>query len=188
MPRIEIEGINKLSIKQLGLPVDKSMQCSDWSVRPLSYEQVMYAGMDAWILTQLFDSLLLLSDISMKNDMKKTVKSLCKEYTVNIPDPIKNFIVSTAVREDSAKFDALFLSNSIEENDSDIDDINSSNNNNDDNISGSSNNDSEVENIIVTEKVMEKSLPLNAMRMKENNMPPIWEVPQLRHWAHLTQN
>ena len=78
LPKIEIEGINKLSIKQLGLPVDKSMQCSDWSVRPLSHEQVMYAGMDAWILTQLFDSLLLLSDISMKNDMKKTVKSLCK--------------------------------------------------------------------------------------------------------------
>ena len=31
----EMDGINKLSIKQLGLPVDKSMQCSDWSERPL---------------------------------------------------------------------------------------------------------------------------------------------------------
>ena len=105
---------------------------------------------------------------------------------MNIPDPIKNFIVSTAVREDSAKFDALFLSNSIEENEGDSNDINISENNDNDNIG--SNNDSEVENIIVIEKVMEKSLPLNAMRMKENNMPPIWEVPQLRHWAHLTQN
>ena len=27
--------MKKLSIKQLGLPVDKSMQCSDWSERPL---------------------------------------------------------------------------------------------------------------------------------------------------------
>ena len=38
----ELEGVNKLSLKQLGLPVDKSMQCSDWSERPLLVRKRIY--------------------------------------------------------------------------------------------------------------------------------------------------
>jgi hypothetical protein len=56
VPGRELEGISKLSKRMLGRPVDKSQQCSDWSARPLEEPQLIYAGLDAWLLTQLFDS------------------------------------------------------------------------------------------------------------------------------------
>jgi hypothetical protein len=53
-----MEGLNKLCLLQLNLGVDKSMQCSDWSSRPLSKEQLTYASLDAHVLTVLYESLL----------------------------------------------------------------------------------------------------------------------------------
>jgi hypothetical protein len=62
----------------------------------------MYAGMDAWILTQLFDSILMTSEIGMKNDMKNVVRSVAREYHVTLPVPLDHFRVSTDVRDEIA--------------------------------------------------------------------------------------
>ncbi|KAK9833934.1 hypothetical protein WJX74_010215 [Apatococcus lobatus] len=42
---------------QMGVSLDKSQQCSSWSARPLSAQQVEYAALDAACLLGLFDSL-----------------------------------------------------------------------------------------------------------------------------------
>jgi hypothetical protein len=52
-----IEGLSKLCQHVLKSAIDKSMQCSDWSARPLSQEQLNYASLDAFVLTQLFDTI-----------------------------------------------------------------------------------------------------------------------------------
>lgn len=52
-----MEGLNKLCQHQLSYAIDKSMQCSDWSQRPLSKEQLKYASLDAYVLILLFDSI-----------------------------------------------------------------------------------------------------------------------------------
>jgi hypothetical protein len=41
----------------LGVPLDKSVQCSAWHKRPLSDEQLVYAATDAAVLLALLDSL-----------------------------------------------------------------------------------------------------------------------------------
>lgn len=52
-----MEGLSKLCQHVLQYAIDKSMQCSDWSVRPLSQEQLNYASLDAHVLIRLFDAL-----------------------------------------------------------------------------------------------------------------------------------
>ena len=117
----------------------------------------MYAGIDAWILTRLFDSIIKQSGILNINDAgKKTVKSLCKEYSITVPDPVKNFIVSTAVPDERTKNTI----NSKETNENKNEFRNSENSN---------------DNMII----MQKSLPLNAMKMRELGMPKNWEVPEI---------
>ena len=91
----------------------------------------------------------------MKNDMRKIVKTLCKEYYVDVPEPIKNYIVSTAIPEERTHLNSILLSDRKE-------------------VENSINNNG-VENTVI----MQKSLPLNAMKMKEINMPKSWEVPEL---------
>jgi ribonuclease D len=47
-------------IKSFCMPfpvTDKSQQMSDWTVRPLSQQQMHYAALDAYVLPQLFDKL-----------------------------------------------------------------------------------------------------------------------------------
>lgn len=41
----------------LGVPLNKSQQCSTWHLRPLSPEQMLYAANDAAVLLALFDAL-----------------------------------------------------------------------------------------------------------------------------------
>lgn len=43
--------------RELGKPLDKSQQTSDWSQRPLSDEQVEYAALDAEVLLSLLERL-----------------------------------------------------------------------------------------------------------------------------------
>ena len=43
---------------QLGLSLDKSLQCSSWGSRPLSPEQLQYAALDAAVLLMLLDSII----------------------------------------------------------------------------------------------------------------------------------
>jgi len=85
----ELEGLNKLCVRQLGRGIDKSLQCSDWSFRPLSREQLHYAALDAFVLIDLFDSLLLkLASRDVKNQgssPKQLLSSLMHEYTLTYP-------------------------------------------------------------------------------------------------------
>ncbi len=43
---------------QLGLSLDKSLQCSSWGSRPLSSKQLQYAALDAAVLLMLLDSII----------------------------------------------------------------------------------------------------------------------------------
>lgn len=154
--------------------------------------------MDAWILTQLFDSILMTSEIGMKNDMKSVVKSVSREYHVTLPVPLNHFRVSTDVpdeiamaavnkkieregkvdvkmmknvkkKEKSNKSDNNFLENNNENNEK-SGDCNDNDNNSNSN-SNSKNNDDIV--------IMQKSLPLKAMVFKESNMSKKWDVPNI---------
>ena len=53
----EMDGLNKLCLREFGQGVDKKYQCSDWGSRPLSAEQLEYAALDAVLMVRLFDSL-----------------------------------------------------------------------------------------------------------------------------------
>lgn len=49
-------GLNRLSFVVFGQTIDKSMQCSNWDVRPLTLQQVLYAALDARVLISLYRS------------------------------------------------------------------------------------------------------------------------------------
>lgn len=46
-------SLSKLVNTYLGRPLDKSLQMSDWSRRPLSHGQLQYAALDAWVTLRL---------------------------------------------------------------------------------------------------------------------------------------
>lgn len=56
--QIQGGGLAGLVEAQLGLQLDKRLQCSSWSQRPLSGEQIRYAASDAAVLLLLLDSFL----------------------------------------------------------------------------------------------------------------------------------
>jgi len=51
-------GLNKLCEIYLAKLLDKSLQCSNWDERPLSAEQICYAGSDAAVLLDIADAML----------------------------------------------------------------------------------------------------------------------------------
>ena len=57
----DLEGLSKLCVRLLdGVALDKNQQISPWHLRPLTEEQLVYAGLDAWALVQLFDAVICL--------------------------------------------------------------------------------------------------------------------------------
>ncbi len=48
-------GLGIVCKRELDLDMDKGAQTSDWSLRPLSKEQLMYAALDAEVMLQLYD-------------------------------------------------------------------------------------------------------------------------------------
>jgi len=65
--------------------VDKSCQRTNWSDRPLTYQQLVYAALDAYLMTKLFDSLLyttsLLTETVLPNIL---LYELCRDCSVKI--------------------------------------------------------------------------------------------------------
>lgn len=51
----QVAGLSHVTERVLGKPLDKSMQVSNWGMRPLSTAQLKYAAQDAHILLLLFD-------------------------------------------------------------------------------------------------------------------------------------
>ena len=47
-------GLSHVVKRLLGKPLDKSMQVSDWEMRPLSPWQIQYAAQDAHVLLSLY--------------------------------------------------------------------------------------------------------------------------------------
>jgi len=84
----ELEGLSKLSIKLMGKAVDKSMQCSDWSLRPLTKQQLDYASIDAHIQTKMFDMLCFYTELSVIN-INDIMKTLCMNLVCTIPTAYK---------------------------------------------------------------------------------------------------
>lgn len=51
------KGLSALTQAQLSMPLDKSLQCSTWGLRPLTQPQVEYAALDALCLLMLLDEM-----------------------------------------------------------------------------------------------------------------------------------
>lgn len=54
----QVAGLSHVVERILGKPVDKSMQVSNWELRPLSEAQVKYAAQDAHVLLLLHDRMI----------------------------------------------------------------------------------------------------------------------------------
>ncbi|KAL0047260.1 hypothetical protein WJX82_011031 [Trebouxia sp. C0006] len=52
------KGLSALTQAQLSMPLDKSLQCSTWGLRPLTQTQVEYAALDALCLLMLLDNMI----------------------------------------------------------------------------------------------------------------------------------
>ncbi|KAA6428680.1 MAG: hypothetical protein FRX49_01555 [Trebouxia sp. A1-2] len=52
------KGLSALTQAQLSMPLDKSLQCSTWGLRPLTRPQVEYAALDALCLLMLLDNMI----------------------------------------------------------------------------------------------------------------------------------
>lgn len=48
-------GLKVVTARELGVEMDKSEQCSDWTLRPLSNRQIFYAALDSEVLLDLYD-------------------------------------------------------------------------------------------------------------------------------------
>ncbi|KAJ8908906.1 hypothetical protein NDN08_005608 [Rhodosorus marinus] len=78
----------------LGLPLDKSMQVSDWARRPLTFEQVQYASIDAWVLVQIA------SEICPLRDQSRSEWTMdLDEEGIALPMGLKGFEESPVVLE-----------------------------------------------------------------------------------------
>ncbi|CAE7872797.1 RH56 [Symbiodinium microadriaticum] len=76
-PKKKLPGLSKLAQKILGKPLDKSLQVSDWSARPLTAAQLEYAALDAWVLLRIMDKVETNSTetAAAQADKKKTIAS-----------------------------------------------------------------------------------------------------------------
>lgn len=86
-PKRDLDGLSKLCVGQFNVAINKEMQCSDWSQRPLTEEQIQYAALDAFALLQLFDSFNKIhrGNCADRNTAAVDIFSLCRNYKINIP-------------------------------------------------------------------------------------------------------
>ena len=85
-------GLSKLSKKFLDFELDKSLQCSNWNIRPLPHILLKYAAIDAFILLPLFQKFLkikntkeIIKDIIIKSqNIYQKFKPLDKIKEINI--------------------------------------------------------------------------------------------------------
>lgn len=116
----DLEGLSKLSQLELGLAVDKEQQCSHWERRPLTEEQLLYAGIDAWSLTLLFDSLCRKLQVASTgavlvagtdstatkgkrksrghrgSELIEVIRTVTKDYSLALPQPLEDFLAIPA--------------------------------------------------------------------------------------------
>lgn len=58
LPSVSSEGLSAMVAAYMAAPLDKAMQCSDWTARPLTPEQVRYAAADAACLLCLLSEMI----------------------------------------------------------------------------------------------------------------------------------
>ena len=57
-PGEDMPSLRRVCARTIGVQLDKTQQCSDWARRPLEQAQFMYAALDAHILLQVYEALL----------------------------------------------------------------------------------------------------------------------------------
>ena len=175
VPKRELEGLSKLSTRQLGLAVSKDEQTSDWGSRPLSRFQVQYAAIDALVQIRIVDSIFFHSVLAVQ-DLPAVLTSLCRRYKIHY----------------EGAFDGNVLVNSGNDNDGDDrhsggNGNGSGNDNGNDNINGNgsgndasgdfgvgANGDDEGRGYDNGEE--RDLISLRTLKMKESGMPKIWRI------------
>eukprot|EP00798_Chlamydomonas_sp_ICE-L_P025731 gene25731-11390_t len=77
-------GLSKLASCLIGKKVDKSEQCSEWAVRPLTQSQMEYAALDAAVL------LALLAPMAQESGTCRCETSECVQSCIFSPDSPRN--------------------------------------------------------------------------------------------------
>ncbi|CAE7032995.1 mut-7 [Symbiodinium natans] len=76
-------SLDNLCALRLGLSLDKSLQCSNWELRPLPTPSIEYAALDAWIL------LALLGHFLQQAGTEKSLRELA-EVSVSLAAPLSH--------------------------------------------------------------------------------------------------
>ncbi|GKY93950.1 hypothetical protein MPSEU_000361900 [Mayamaea pseudoterrestris] len=66
-------SLSRLTEKFIGKTINKDNQCSDWSIRPLTAEQIEYAALDAMVTPCLVEKLLTVADARLEAGNKPKV-------------------------------------------------------------------------------------------------------------------
>lgn len=81
-----LAGLSPLVEVLLGMPLDKTQQCSDWRARPLHHMQVEYAANDAYCLLAMADELCLRCE-SADSSIETAVEFRSQLYKVLVVNP-----------------------------------------------------------------------------------------------------
>ena len=65
-PRLKDRGLAEFALEFLGKPLDKTEQCSNWSIRPLRESQLEYAALDAWVPVAIMERIKALGSSTME--------------------------------------------------------------------------------------------------------------------------
>ena len=79
-------GLSGVVEAQLGVCLDKSLQCSSWGSRPLSPEQLQYAALDAAVLLMLLNNVIC---VALPSTVARLSSTADTQNSANVPSATK---------------------------------------------------------------------------------------------------